>query len=147
MANGAARTWFRTGKKSLKFEENTDANYNDLPYYLKSCFLHFGIFPEDYQIRRMRLIRLWVAEGFVEEREGKTMEEVAGEYLNELINRSMVQVARFDIDGRTRTCQVHDIMREIILLKCRKENFSRFCAEHDTRVHDRVRRLSILTDV
>lgn len=38
----------------------------------------------------MRLMRLWVAEGFVEEREGKTMEEVAGEYLNELINRSMV---------------------------------------------------------
>lgn len=95
----------------------------------------------------MRLIRLWVAEGFVEEREGKTMEEVAGEYLNELINRSVVQVARFDIDGRARTCQVHDIMRVIILLKCRKENFSGFCAEHDTRVHDRVRRLSILTDV
>ena len=31
-------------------------SYNDLPYHLKSCFLYFGIFPEDYSVGRGRLI-------------------------------------------------------------------------------------------
>ncbi|XP_059658825.1 disease resistance protein RPM1-like [Cornus florida] len=52
-------------------------SYYDLPYYLKICFLYLGLFPEDYEIERMRVIRLWIAEGFVKEIGGMTMEEVA----------------------------------------------------------------------
>jgi disease resistance protein RPM1 len=33
-------------------------NYHDMPYYLKSCFLYFGLFPEDYSITDLRLFRL-----------------------------------------------------------------------------------------
>jgi disease resistance protein RPM1 len=36
-------------------------NYHDLPYYLKSCFLYFGLFPEDYSITDSRLFWLWIA--------------------------------------------------------------------------------------
>ncbi|KAJ0102879.1 hypothetical protein Patl1_03745 [Pistacia atlantica] len=39
--------------------------YYDLPHHLKSCLLYFGVFPEGYEIRFGRLIRLWIAEGFV----------------------------------------------------------------------------------
>ncbi|GMP78544.1 hypothetical protein CsSME_00034455 [Camellia sinensis var. sinensis] len=59
-------------------------SYNDLPHHLKSCFLYFGIMPEDYSIKAGRLIRLWIAEGFVKEQNGKTLEEVTEEYLTEL---------------------------------------------------------------
>ncbi|GMP78414.1 hypothetical protein CsSME_00034430 [Camellia sinensis var. sinensis] len=59
-------------------------SYNDLPHHLKSCFLYFGIMPEDYSIKAGRLIRLWIAEGFVKEKNGKTLEEVTEEYLTEL---------------------------------------------------------------
>ena len=38
-------------------------SYNDLPYYLKSCFLYCGIFPKDHKIKVRNLINLWVAEG------------------------------------------------------------------------------------
>eukprot|EP00261_Vitis_vinifera_P034747 XP_019075990.1 PREDICTED: disease resistance protein RPM1-like [Vitis vinifera] len=54
-------------------------SYDDLPHYLKSCFLYFAIFPEDYPINCGRLIRLWIAEGFVKGKKGITLEQVAEE--------------------------------------------------------------------
>ncbi|KAG6791959.1 hypothetical protein POTOM_001095 [Populus tomentosa] len=60
-------------------------SYNDLPSYLKSCLLYLSIFPVGN--------RLWIAEGFVKGKEGMTVEEVAQDYLNELMKRSLVQVA------------------------------------------------------
>ena len=48
----------------------------DLPYELKNCFLHCAIFPEDYKLKRRRLIRHWITSGFIEEKENKTLEQV-----------------------------------------------------------------------
>ncbi|XP_059669277.1 putative late blight resistance protein homolog R1B-17 [Cornus florida] len=47
---------------------------------------------EDYSITRGRLVCLWIAEGFVKEDRGKTVEEVAEEYLKELVRKSLVQM-------------------------------------------------------
>uniref|UniRef100_A0A803LU82 Disease resistance protein RPM1-like n=1 Tax=Chenopodium quinoa TaxID=63459 RepID=A0A803LU82_CHEQI len=98
-------------------------SYYDLPYYLKLCLMYFGMLPEDYSIRHARLIRLWIAEGFIKGTRGRTMEQVAEEYLAELINRSLVQVSRIDVDGKIRTIRVHDLMREIILSKSEELSF------------------------
>ncbi|XP_027341102.1 disease resistance protein RPM1-like [Abrus precatorius] len=68
-------------------------SYNDLPYLLKSCFLYFGIYPEDREIKSKRLIRQWIAEGIVKYEEEKSLEEVAEGYLEELIDRSLVQAS------------------------------------------------------
>lgn len=38
----------------------------------------------------MRLILLWIAEEFVIEREGKTLEEVAEGYLMEFLDKSLI---------------------------------------------------------
>ncbi|KAJ1422982.1 P-loop containing nucleoside triphosphate hydrolase, partial [Sesbania bispinosa] len=67
-------------------------SYNDLPYHLRPCLLYFGMYPEDYKIKSKRLIRQWIAEGFVKgERGMETLEKVAEGYLKELIRRSLVQ--------------------------------------------------------
>ncbi|KAF8017613.1 hypothetical protein BT93_H2719 [Corymbia citriodora subsp. variegata] len=116
-------------------------SYDDLRYDLKSCFLYLGVFPEDHEIECMRLIYLWIAEGFVEERERMTQEEVGQRYLKELINRSLVQIAKTTLDGRIKSCRVHDLMRESILSKSRDINFVSFASEQ--KVEERVRRLSI----
>ncbi|KAL7218012.1 hypothetical protein ACSBR2_011277 [Camellia fascicularis] len=79
-------------------------SYIDLPCHLKFCFLYLSVFPEDCLIDHERLIRLWVAEGFVEMKEGMTIEEVAEGYLNELINRSLIQVAKRRRDRRGKDC-------------------------------------------
>uniref|UniRef100_A0A2N9F6A9 NB-ARC domain-containing protein n=1 Tax=Fagus sylvatica TaxID=28930 RepID=A0A2N9F6A9_FAGSY len=88
-------------------------SFQDLPYNLKACFLYFGMFPEDCVINCARLIRLWIAEGFVKEKQGLTLEDVAQDYLSQLIHRSMVQVAEVGFVGKTRSCRVHDMMREV----------------------------------
>ncbi|KAK3003464.1 hypothetical protein RJ639_019469 [Escallonia herrerae] len=116
-------------------------SYFDLPYHLKVCLLYLSIFPEDYEIEKMRLIRLWIAEGFVQVREGKTLEEVAENYLNNLVNRSLVQVARTTIDGRLKTCRVHDLLREMIVIKSREQSIGTINSGQDAKwrclaIHD-----------
>ncbi|RVW42203.1 disease resistance protein RPM1 [Vitis vinifera] len=91
------------------------ASYNDLPFHLKYCFLYMSIFPETSPVKRRRLIRLWIAEGFVIEKGGKTSEEVGEEYLNELIDRSLIKVNEMDFEGRPKSVGVHSLMLKMIL--------------------------------
>ncbi|KAK3435283.1 hypothetical protein EUGRSUZ_D02631 [Eucalyptus grandis] len=132
------------GNEKLKnLKQVLSLSFNDLPYYLKSCFLHLSIFPEALVVERMRIIRLWVAEGFVERKEGKTLEEVAEDYLDELLNRSLIQVAETTSDGRVKKCRVHDLLLEIIIPKARDQNYAIIDHEHRGPWPERVRRLSI----
>jgi disease resistance protein RPM1 len=98
-------------------------SYNDLPPNLKTCLLYLSVFPEDYEIERERLVRLWIAEGFISEERGKSQYEVAESYFYELINKSMVQPLGLDYTGEVRACRVHDMMLEIIISKSAEDNF------------------------
>ncbi|KAF9596443.1 hypothetical protein IFM89_011272 [Coptis chinensis] len=59
----------------------------------KSCFLYLGLFTEDYEINVHKLISLWVAEGFVQSRRDEKIQDVAEDYLEDYIQRSMLQLA------------------------------------------------------
>ncbi|KAF8393963.1 hypothetical protein HHK36_020165 [Tetracentron sinense] len=121
-------------------------SYNDLPYYLKHCFLYCSIFPEDCILERGKLIRLWMIEGFVKDRRGMTQEEVADTYFWELISRGMLQLAetskycRMEIE-----CRMHDLMRELALSTSEKENLCTINAGRVAREGGKARRLSIHT--
>ncbi|KAM5573623.1 disease resistance protein RPM1-like [Rosa sericea] len=119
-------------------------SYTDLPYHLKSCFLYLSIFPDLYKIEHMRLIRLWLAEGFVIGKEGRTPEEVAESYLRELLDRSLIQAAETSTDGRVKSYRIHDLLREIVILKSREQSFAAIEKEHGTMWSEKVRRLSIV---
>ncbi|KAL6596592.1 hypothetical protein ACP70R_047235 [Stipagrostis hirtigluma subsp. patula] len=98
-------------------------SYTHLPSHLKPCFLYMSIFPEDFEIRRDRLVNRWIAEGFVGTRAGYTSTEVGVSYFNELISRSLVQPSRVDFNGRVKRCRLHDIVRDITISISREENF------------------------
>ncbi|KAL2254505.1 UNVERIFIED_CONTAM: putative late blight resistance protein R1A-10 [Sesamum indicum] len=98
-------------------------SYNHLPDHLKACFLYMGIFPEDYEISVKKLVWLWVAEGFIRLSMFKSLEEVAGDYLEDLIARSLIMVKRRSANGRIKTCYIHDLMRELCVHESQKEGF------------------------
>ena len=90
-------------------------SYDDLPYYLKPCFLYLCHYPEDSEFLVSELTKLWVAEGLIslgQQRHGsrETIEDIASDYLSELVERCLVQEG---ISGSTRTitsCRIHDLV-------------------------------------
>ncbi|XXG72462.1 hypothetical protein AAC387_Pa07g1554 [Persea americana] len=112
-------------------------SYYDLPYHLKNCFLYFTVFPGGCIINRAELIRLWVAEGFVEARRDLTMEDIAENYLNELIHRSMIQAV-----GKG-SCRLHDVMRDLAQSVAEEDNFCMLRHGKEERQDFKARRLSI----
>ncbi|CAL4950046.1 unnamed protein product [Urochloa decumbens] len=104
-------------------KEVFDVSYNDIPPHLKTCLLYLTIFPENYEVRRQRLVRRWIAEGFIGEQHGINKEQVATNYFNGLINRNLVQPGQVDYDGNARSCRVHPVMHDFLVCKSMEEKF------------------------
>ncbi|XP_051148383.1 disease resistance protein RPM1-like [Andrographis paniculata] len=117
--------------------------YMDLPGDLKCCFLYFSVFPEDSSIERGRLTRLWVAEGFARTTSTQTAEEVADDYLNELIHRNLIDVSRLDLDDRPRNFRVPSHVLKFIIHKCEEENFTSIFKDDNSSRSQKIRRLSV----
>ncbi|CAM0908179.1 unnamed protein product [Alopecurus aequalis] len=68
-------------------------SYMYLPVHLKRCFAYCSLFPPDYRFDPTHLSRLWIAEGFVqpEGRAEKSIEDIAKEYFDQLVSRSLFQ--------------------------------------------------------
>ncbi|XP_027179443.1 probable disease resistance RPP8-like protein 2 [Coffea eugenioides] len=109
-------------------------SYNDLPYKLKPCFLYLSRYEEDSDIGTEKLYQLWIAEGIISTKDQigeESMMDVAERYLGELVTRCMVQGKAPDDDdvmlssaGRSfASCRLHDLMRDLSLVKAKEENF------------------------
>ncbi|RHN67296.1 putative P-loop containing nucleoside triphosphate hydrolase, leucine-rich repeat domain, L [Medicago truncatula] len=131
-------------KEDLKIKKIVGLGYHDLSYNLKSCLLYFGLYPEGCIVPTNILIRQWMAEGFVKDDMVKTLEDVADGYLTDLISRGLVQVVSISIDGRAKSCCVHDLVHALILEKCEELSFCKNISEDDqSSLSGMVRRLSI----
>ncbi|XP_027177737.1 putative late blight resistance protein homolog R1B-17 [Coffea eugenioides] len=100
-----------------------EQSYRQLPEYLKPCLLYFSAFQEDQDIPVRRLLWLWIYEGFVQKTEEKSLEDVAEDYLMDLIGRSLVMVTKQRSIGGAKTCRLHDLVREFCLEKAKEESF------------------------
>ncbi|KAG8378739.1 hypothetical protein BUALT_Bualt07G0016500 [Buddleja alternifolia] len=106
--------------------EILNLSYDHLPQHLKACFLYMGVFPEDCKISVSKIIKLWVAEGFLKQSRTKTVEEVAEEYLSELVERSLVLVLHKRHEkghGGIKVIGIHDLLRDLCIREARKEKF------------------------
>ncbi|XP_050261366.1 putative disease resistance protein RGA3 isoform X5 [Quercus robur] len=88
-------------------------SYNHLPPHLKCCFAYCSLFPKDYLIDKLKLIQLWIAQGFIQSPdEDLLLVDVADDYFKELLWRSFFQEAEED-GGKNRRFKMHDLIHDL----------------------------------
>ncbi|KAH6758334.1 hypothetical protein C2S51_018569 [Perilla frutescens var. frutescens] len=121
-------------------------SYHHLPVCLKPCFLFMGIFPKDVYIDASNLPSYWVAEGFIKPKKNQSLEEVAEDYLEEMIDRNLILVGERRWNGKAKRCFIHDVVRELCLKVGQKERFVCVLDDSDAsmkRAMERERRIAI----
>ncbi|BFG14148.1 hypothetical protein CerSpe_004240 [Prunus speciosa] len=116
-------------KNNVKEWETVHENVHE--YIRRGKFLeqeYEGHYPEDHEISVSALTKLWVAEGLISLRPqrhgfGETMDDIARKCLSELVERCVVQVGRYGSTGTIKTCRIHDLIRDLCLLKAEEESF------------------------
>uniref|UniRef100_A0A7N2KXU6 NB-ARC domain-containing protein n=2 Tax=Quercus lobata TaxID=97700 RepID=A0A7N2KXU6_QUELO len=118
-------------------------SYNHLPRRLKPCFLYLGIYPEDFEIPVKQLIRLWIVEGFRQKTCNENMEDVAKDYLEELFDQSLIQLATKRLDGGVKTCHIHDLLRDLCISESIEGKFIEVRSDVNFSPTSKSRRISI----
>lgn len=95
--------------------------YDDLDAHSKLCLLYLMLFPQEYNIPIRRLLRLWLAEGFVKlpKKQDVLQEDEVKKYFDSLVIRSLIQVSKLRSDGSPRKCRLLGVLRDCFLDKAR----------------------------
>ncbi|RDX97445.1 putative disease resistance protein RGA1, partial [Mucuna pruriens] len=90
-------------------------SYDHLPFHLKKCFAFCSLFPKDYPIYKKELIKLWVAQGFVQSsNKNICLEDDGDEYFMNLVHRSFFQdIRRCLIFNDIYCCKMHDLVHDM----------------------------------
>jgi hypothetical protein len=96
---------------------------HDLPYQVKPCFLYLSVFRPDSEISTFKLTKVWAGDGLLQQKEGRTKEEIGFEYIHELIQRCMVQVVIRGSDYRVKRIRIHGLLSELALSEAKESGF------------------------
>ncbi|KOM51232.1 hypothetical protein LR48_Vigan08g205900 [Vigna angularis] len=139
--------WYLTRDETQVKDIVLKLSYDNLPSRLKPCFLYLGLFPEDFEIPVTPLLQKWVAEGFIQDTGNRDPDDVAEDYLYELINRSLVQVTGVKFNGGLEICKVHDLLRDLCISESKEDKVFEVCTNNNILIPTKPRRLSIHSDI
>jgi hypothetical protein len=94
--------------------------FRTCPDYLKPCIFYMSIFPQAYSIRRRRLVRRWIAEGYSRDSDDKSAEDNGEEFFCKLVDLGIVQQPPEFFTKKL--CQVNGFIREYIVSRRMEEN-------------------------
>ncbi|XP_074285965.1 putative late blight resistance protein homolog R1B-16 [Silene latifolia] len=101
-----------------------ELSYRHLSVGMKQCFLYCATFSKGTEIPRSKLIQLWLAERFVKTSyEQESLESAAEKYLCDLVDRSLLMVAKRGSNHRIQTCRIHDLLLDFCIQKGKAEKF------------------------
>ncbi|XP_034680567.1 disease resistance protein RGA2-like isoform X1 [Vitis riparia] len=98
-------------------------SYYDLSPAVKRCFSYCAVFPKDQIIEKDRLIKLWMANGYLNSRESMEMEKTGRDYFEDLVSRSLFQDFDRDDEGNIISCKMHDIVHDLAQYLTKNECF------------------------
>lgn len=87
-------------------------SYQALPYHLKLCFDYCSSFPKNSQIKSKYLVNAWIGEGFTP-RTAENPYDIGLSYIDELVDRCLLEVLKVGGDGRVKSCKIHDLLHEL----------------------------------
>ncbi|KAF8658483.1 hypothetical protein HU200_058937 [Digitaria exilis] len=104
--------------------------FRSIPDTIKPCSFYLPIFHTNQIIRRGRLVRRWVAEGYTMDTNDTTAEKIAEEYFSKLLKLSMVMVPEGDLGEidfvefsvKASACHVNGFLREYIISRPMEDN-------------------------
>ncbi|WVZ04859.1 hypothetical protein V8G54_018205 [Vigna mungo] len=89
-------------------------SYDLMPFYLRQCFALFSLYPKDYEHNNYEIIWFWRALGLIAlPKTDITREDVANQYLHELLSRSFLQ--DFENFGTLYKFRIHDLVHDLAL--------------------------------
>jgi len=117
--------------------------FDDLHYDLKSCLLYFAALPVNTFIRAKNIVCMWMAEGFLVPK-ATTVEKVGEQYLKELIDRRLVNLAPvgYNVPGNERVA-VQSKVHAFLQLEAQEQCFVEIHRGDDIPALSDVRRLSL----
>ena len=89
-------------------------SYHHLPPHLKQCFAYCCVFPKDCYLEMDKLIKLWMANGFIPFKGSSELHDVGLDIFNELVWRSFFQDVREVYPGSI-MCRMHDLMHDLAM--------------------------------
>uniref|UniRef100_A0A6N2KEG6 NB-ARC domain-containing protein n=1 Tax=Salix viminalis TaxID=40686 RepID=A0A6N2KEG6_SALVM len=92
-------------------------SYNNLPPHLKQCFGFCCLFPKDYVMKKDQLVRLWMANGFIDPEGQMDLHETGYKIFDDLVGRSIFQEVKEDGFGNI-TCKMHDLAKSVMIEEC-----------------------------
>ncbi|KQJ91713.1 putative disease resistance RPP13-like protein 2 isoform X2 [Brachypodium distachyon] len=103
--------------------------FHSCPDSLKPCVFYLSIFPRDRCIRRKRLVRRWITEGYSRDTDISTADTEAEDSFSKLVSLSIIQdpsKAATEIyrskGMRIALCQVNGFIREYIVSRPMEDN-------------------------
>ncbi|XP_047339588.1 putative disease resistance protein RGA4 [Impatiens glandulifera] len=121
-------------------------SYYDLPYHLRRCFVFCAIFPKDAEIKKERLIQLWMAHGLIPTVINQEMEDIGNTIWKELCWRSFFQDEKSDQYGIYETCKMHDLMHDLAQSVMKNECYTLDVNSSSDGLRREIRHVSTMVD-
>ncbi|CAM0908531.1 unnamed protein product [Alopecurus aequalis] len=94
-------------------------SYEDMPPYMRQCFLYYSLLPKNRMFGVQEVIAMWISQGFIHEN-SNDLEESGRTCYNELVSRNLIEPDKWYID--LSVCSMHDVVRSFAHYLTRDES-------------------------